>query len=346
MVSWEQRSLNFSDMFDIIAVGSATRDVLIQSEGFAAHGSGSSEKKQDMCFPLGAKIEIKHMVVTTGGGGTNYAVTFARQGLNTACIGVIGNDANGRDLITELQGEGVDVAMFQKHSDDLTAYSVILVHPDGERTILSYKGEGQHFSAAELDFAQLQSKWLFLDSLGGHFDMFEKLVKHAVENNIKIACNPGGKELDHGLAKLAPLLKDMDIFLVNKEEAAKLFGDQDPRQFMPKAVISISDGPRGVVVSDPEGKTYVAGIPDSPVVERTGAGDAFGSGFVAQFIMNNEPRITNSERIVKAIQFGTANASSVVTKFGAKAGILKKSDPDAPAGAGWGPWPLVEVRTN
>src|SRR3989344_2684675 len=106
-------------MFDIISIGSATRDVLIESD-------------QGASFPLGAKIEIKKMVVTTGGGGTNYAVTFARQGLKTACIGVIGSDANGRDVLTDIEQEGVDVSMFQKHNDDLTAYSVILVHPNGE----------------------------------------------------------------------------------------------------------------------------------------------------------------------------------------------------------------------
>src|SRR3989344_2038407 len=130
-------------MYDIISIGSATRDVLIESEGFAEHGEG-------LCFPLGAKIAINKMVLTTGGGGTNYAVTFARQGLKTACIGVVGQDANGAEILRELNGEGVDVGMFQKHDDDLTAYSVILVHSKGERTILSYKGEGQHFHPTSL----------------------------------------------------------------------------------------------------------------------------------------------------------------------------------------------------
>ena len=298
-------------MFDIISVGSATRDVLIESD-------------QGTSFKLGDKIEIKKMVVTTGGGGTNYAVTFARQGLKTACIGVIGNDANGRDLITELESEGVDTSMFEKHSTDMTAYSVILVDPSGERTILSYKGEGQHFEVAELDFSKLQCKWLFLDSLGGHYDLFERLVAHAVKNNIKIACNPGGKELEHGLEKLKPLFSHMDIVLMNKEEAESL--SPGLKQYV-KGILSISDGPRGVTVFDKE-TTYTAGIPDSPVVERTGAGDAFGSGFVSEYIRSGD--------IAKAIQFGTANASSVVTQFGAKAGILKSGD--------WGPWPLVSVK--
>ena len=313
-------------MYDIISIGSATRDVLMQSEGL------------DHAVP-GSKIEIKKLVLATGGGGTNYAVTFARQGLKTACIGVIGKDPNGQEILRELEGEVIDVSMFQKHDDDMTAYSVILVYPSGERTILSYKGEGQHFSAANVPFDKLRARWLFLDSLGGHYDLFEQLVNHAVKNNIKIACNPGGKELAHGLEKLKPLLAHMDIFIANKEEAAGLFGSEDPRNYL-NGIISISDGPRGVVVSDPEGHTYTAGIPDSPVVERTGAGDAFGSGFVSELIHQtlHATSYTLRDVIIKAIQFATANASSVVTQFGSKAGILKKDD--------WGPWELVDVETR
>src|SRR3990167_8827295 len=112
-------------MFDIISIGSATRDVLMQSDAFEHAKAGS-------------KVEVKKLILATGGGGTNYAVTFARQGLKTACVGVIGSDANGRDALNDLEAEGIDVSMFQQHNDDLTAYSVILVDPSGERTILSY----------------------------------------------------------------------------------------------------------------------------------------------------------------------------------------------------------------
>ena len=73
---------------------------------------------------------------------------------------------------------------------------------------------------------------------------------------------------------------------------------------------------------------YSAGVPQADVVERTGAGDAFNSGFLAEFI--------RSGNIEKAIQFGTANASSVVMHYGAKEGILRK-DQSAP-------WPMIKVE--
>src|SRR3989344_9277846 len=156
-------------MFDVISIGSATRDIFISADNFKSLDVPDFSTGKAICFPLGSKVEIKKIVFTSGGGGTNAAVTFARQGLATACIGVTGNDLNGQEVLSELAKEGIEIKYFQKHGDDYTAYSAILVDSSGERTILSYKGEGQHFDAGKVDFDQLQTKWLFLDSLGGHY---------------------------------------------------------------------------------------------------------------------------------------------------------------------------------
>ena len=322
-------------MYDIISIGSAVKDIFIDSDDFKSITTADFSVGKGLCFPLGSKLEIKRIAFASGGGGTNAAVTFARQGLSTACIGVIGNDFNGQEILAELEGEGINVDFFQKHDDDFTAYSVILVDKSGERTMLSYKGEGQHFDAGKISFDRLQSKWFFLDSLGGHYDLLEKAVKWAVKNNIKLATNPGNKELAHGLDKLEPLLKNFSIVIMNQEEVSRLVGvnyDKELKVFRAMneiipGIFVMTKGPEGVVVSD--GKNlYRAGVPDSPVVERTGAGDAFSSGFVTEYIRSGD--------IAKAIQFATANASSVVTKYGAKAGILKRGD--------WGEWPLVKVE--
>ena len=56
----------------------------------------------EQCFPLGSKIEVKEIVMTTGG-GTNTAVTFGRQGFKTACVGVVGNDVIGEEVLAELK---------------------------------------------------------------------------------------------------------------------------------------------------------------------------------------------------------------------------------------------------
>lgn len=323
-------------MYDVISIGSATRDVFLKLEDAETRKHADSPTGVEQCFPLGSKLEIKEIVLTTGGGGTNSAVTFGRQGFKTACVGVVGEDMAGEEILAELKKEGIE-PIFQKHNDDLTAYSTILVHPNAERTILSYKGEGQHFDVKKVPFNKLKAKWFYINSLGGHYDLFEALVNHAVENSIKIACNPGGKELTLGFAKLEPLLKHIDILALNKEEGALLVGtkpEEVAETFKRLAktccgMVILTDGHSGSKVFK-GGVTYSAGVPDSPIVERTGAGDAYNSGFVAEYMRSGD--------IVKAIQFATANSSSVVTKVGSKAGILKNGD--------WGPWPLVEVQES
>lgn len=344
-------------MLDIITIGSATRDVFLKSEGFEIRKHSDSPTGVEQCFPLGTKIEVKKVVFTTGGGGTNTAVTFARQGLKTGCVGVIGNDFNGKEIIKELKNEKVK-PFFSVHKDDHTAYSVILVHPNAERTILSYKGEGQHFEPKEIAVSRrsgmamyfdksekrmslllkkMKAKWFFLGSLGGSLEMLELAFEHAAARNFKIAFNPGGKELAHGLDKLKPLLAETDIFSVNKEEAEGLLGMDNGNSAedvlkeldkLTKDITVLTLGPEGVLVSDKK-NIYKAGTPDSPKVERTGAGDAFVSGFVSQYILSDGD-------ITKSIQFATANASSVVASYGPKAGILHKGD--------FGPWPPVEVK--
>ncbi|MBI4160355.1 MAG: carbohydrate kinase family protein [Candidatus Yanofskybacteria bacterium] len=332
-------------MFDVITIGSATRDVLLRMEDSELRRHLDSPTGIEQCFPLGSKLEIQEIVFTTGGGGTNSAVTFGRQGFKTGCVGVVGNDMIGREITEELKREKVKPT-FQVHDDGDTAYSVILVHPDAERTILSYKGEGQHFDIKKIPLNKLKTKWLYLDSLGGHFDLFETLVNHAVKNGIKIACNPGGKEIAHGREKLSPLLANIDVFITNKEEGIQLLGEESTESLewvlnelekLVKGIVVLTDGHSGVRVRA-GGREYNAGVPDSPVVERTGAGDAFGSGFMAEYIRKIEAGSKEPEAVMSAIQFGTANASSVVTKYGAKAGILHKGD--------YGPWPLVEVKES
>lgn len=323
--------------YDVITIGSASRDVFLNSPEFKILGDSEFTTGQAMCLPLGSKIEVNKIVFATGGSGTNTAVTLARQGLRTACVSIIGNDLNATAILEELASEGVDTSFFQRHTDDMTAYSVILVQDEGERVILSYKGEGQHFEAKEISFDQLEAEWLMLGSLGGHIELFEKAVSWAVSKGIKIATNPGGKELMLGLEKLRPLFKQCVVVSMNQEEASQLLGiDFNKEEEIFKAMDEIVDGVfimtkghDGVAVSDGE-KIYQAGVPDSPIVERTGAGDAFISGFVAEY--------SRSGDIIKATQLATANSSSVVTKYGAKAGILKKGDN--------GPWPLVEVNIN
>jgi sugar/nucleoside kinase (ribokinase family) len=311
--------------YDVISIGSATQDVLISAEDFTLVKDASFEVGQGICLPFGSKIQVENITFASGGGGTNAAVTFARQGLRTAGIGVIGEDANASALLDELRREGVDAKYFQTNSADMTAYSVVLVSKNGERTILSYKGVGTHWDVKRIPWDQLETKWAYINSLGGSMEMLESITHWATQKRVHLATNPGPQELKLGLEKLAPLWKHFDIVGMNQEEAATLTGlpyADEARLFaaMDEAIGGIfimTKGSEGVTVSDGHAM-YSAGIPNSEVLERTGAGDAFHAAFLTEFM--------RSGSIEKAIQLGTANASSVVLHYGAKKGILRHDE--------------------
>ena len=90
-------------MFDIITFGSATRDLFVESKDFKTLKSKKFITGQGLCFNLGSKIQINDLFFATGGGGTNSATAFVKQGLKTAYVGKMGNDPGGRAIIEELE---------------------------------------------------------------------------------------------------------------------------------------------------------------------------------------------------------------------------------------------------
>lgn len=184
----------------------------------------------------------------------------------------------------------------------------------------------KHFDVNEIEWDKMDAKWFYIDSLGGNYELFEKIIETAREKNIKVAMNPGGKELAHGLEKIKPLIKDINIFATNMEEAALLTGidyekEKELFKFMDELIDGVyimTKGPRGAVVSD--GKNiYRTEAAIGEAVERTGAGDAFNSAFVAGYINSDGD-------IQEALKLAMANAQSVVSYIGASEGILKKGD--------------------
>lgn len=332
-------------MYDIITIGTVTRDVFLKSPGFhVVKQSDFCGRNNNFrtgkagCFMLGTKLEVPKVAIASGGGGTNTAVGFARQGLKTATIGRLGGDDIGKEIMEELKKENVEPLM-QIDANDDTAYSTILVAEDGERTILEYRGANDNLNEKEIDWSALKSKWVYIDSLAGNLELLRKILEWAKENGVRVAMNPGKRLIKFG-KDLWPFLEQADIFLANEDESAYIAGIEYAREreaeifakmdAIVKGIVVMSKGPRGVEVSD--GKNhYAADVPDSPVVDRTGAGDSFGSGFVSGYIHSGGD-------IEYAIQLGTANATSVVRHFGSKKGLLKKGE--------WGDYPKVEVEVK
>lgn len=307
-------------MVKICSIGAASQDVFMSGKDIKSH-LDPIEHVDVETFKLGAKLEAEKIDFATGGGATNAAVTFARQGIDSSFIGKLGRDIPAHGVIVELDNENVNTQNVVYDETKGTQYSTILLTDSGERTILIYRGVANSHKPADyerIDFSEYD--WLYVSSFGGAMDALDSIFQKASKLGVKIAFNPGSAELAQ-IDKLKPLLEDIDILIVNKDEAQLIVEGESMEElarhmlhFVPLAIIS--DGPNGVTACD--GKTVVrAGMyEDVPVIDRTGAGDAFGSGFLSQW--------ATGRSLKDSIVFASANSTSVVTKIGAKAGILHK----------------------
>ncbi|MDP3052381.1 MAG: carbohydrate kinase family protein [bacterium] len=312
-------------MFDVITIGTATRDAFFEGVNFLKIKDSRFRVGEGISLPFGSKIEVPKITFTTGGVGTNTAATFVRQELKTAIICRVGSDISGEEIIRALKKEKINTEFIQKDKTTSTAYSVIFLTESGERTILSYKGAGEDLTEKEIPWKKLKTKWFYIGSLGGNEKLLRNLFSFAQKNKIKIAGNPGGRELK--ILKAHPeLLNNYDVFIINQEEASYLTGASYQREkevfkkldHWVNGIVVMTRGPKGLIVSD--GKTlWQAGIfKEKKIVDRTGAGDAFGSGFVSGLIQRQD--------VEYAIYLGSANATAEVEVIGAKRGIINRKD--------------------
>ena len=300
--------------FDIITFGSASEDIFITSKDFF---------KKKLCFPIGEKIEIDQILIKTGGGGTNTATTFSLQGLETAYCGCIGNDYAGFLVLADLKRFKIATNLVAVEKERGTNLSVILSEKERGRVILVYR-DASRYLPQNFNPEKLKANWYYLAPLSGEFakNTF-KIIEFAKKNKIKVAMNPSKEQIIILKNKINKWIDLVDVLIVNANEAKLLFGKYRSEKNLFKKLkrkikgyLIITKGKEGSVVFD--GKNiFQAGIVKAKVQDRTGAGDAYGAGFVAGLIKTNDP--------IFAIQFATANSAACLRQWGAKEGLLKKS---------------------
>lgn len=305
----------------VLAIGAAVQDVFLQGKIFKPHKDDDGDLVEE--FALGSKNDLDGVVFSTGGGATNAAVTFARQGLHAMYMGKIDHDVAGKAILDDLHANGVDTSLVGYSNNGFTSgFSCILLAPSGERTIMSYRGASSHYEITPADFHDTHPEWIYLSSLEGNFEVLDTVFDYAQTHNIKIAMNPGKKELA-AKSRLKKLIPRLTILSMNKEEMQSLYEGETTEDLVRAAnkdvhYVVVTDGPRGALAADRWHLVKAGMYEDVPVIDRTGAGDAFSAGFTAM--------IAAGEPLEWAVTYASANSTSVVSKIGAKAGILHIDD--------------------
>ncbi|PIN81433.1 carbohydrate kinase family protein [Candidatus Woesearchaeota archaeon CG10_big_fil_rev_8_21_14_0_10_32_9] len=309
-------------LFDVITVGSNTLDAFVKTDTKLVK-IHSPSKKDELClaYPLGDKILINHLDFQVGGGGTNTAVSFSRQGLKTAYLGMIGKDINAELVKTCLKEEKID---FLGNFEGITGYSVVLDSKARDRTILTYKGCNNNFKFSKIQKQKLKTKWFYFSSMmSSSLDALKELARYASKNKVKLAFNPSQYSVVKGVSELKSILENTNILILNKKESELLTKKtnqktifQELKKYVKDYVI-ITNGEEGVICFDGKHTYSVSADKKIRVVETTGAGDAFSSGFTAGIIKN--------EGIASSLKRGMIQAEQIIQDYGAKRKLLKES---------------------
>lgn len=306
-------------MAKIVSLGSALQDIyLIDHDDLVPTEIGETAILGKVL--VGSKVDIDRISYETGGGGLNSSIAFARCGHQAVFLGNVAHDPAGEAIAKKLSREGVDASHMESLERCTTGTSIILLDSkSGERTILTCRGASVRFeNLSERVLDEVEPDWLYVTTLRGDMETLKRFFRHAEKNNIKIMFNPGVKELEKP-EELMKLLKYVSILNLNKEEAAKLVSGSSLTELLHNLrnyvnTVIITDGPRGGIAANEE-RAYQFGIyEDRKVKDATGAGDAFGSGFLAS--------IAAGKSFKHALIFASANSTSVVSCLGANKGIL------------------------
>ena len=324
-------------MFEVITVGSATLDIFLKGVGKEEILNKNSVHFRGLCVGLGEKNKVKEIFIQSGGGATNSATTFARSKLKVSSIFCLGDDIFGKKILKELILEEIDFSLALIRKKILTSLSIILVAPDGSRSILYYKPDPSKVSL-KIPFSKIKTKWFYLSPLNGDLVLFKKILNYASQKKIFILGNPGAEEILF-LKNHQDYLGYFDIFVLNQLEASKLTGvsfSKEKEIFqkldrLTKNITIMTKGKKGAILSTKKFLYQIPCFPSKKIVDRTGAGDSFASGFLAgvYFLEKKYPEFfkrkiyqKKPEILLEAIRYASANATSVIENFGAKTGIL------------------------
>lgn len=308
----------------ILAIGD------IFTDAFITLGDDTAKiiKEGDMewlAVPFGRKPPYERVdIVKSVGPSPNVAVAIARLGYNAGLMAWVGGDATGVEAIEHLHGEKVKTESVIVEQDKATSYWYVLCYK-ADRTML-VKSEKYRY---EWQDPATKPEWIYLAYLGeDSWPLHEGLLDYLERNpDVNFALQPGTFQFKWGLEKMRNLYGRSRIVLMNREEAMDVTGlPHDSVKDLAKGlhdlgpeIVVITDGPAGSYVSQ-NGKLFtIPNYPDpAPPLERTGAGDAFSSTFVAA--------IAAGESVETALAWAPINSMNVVQHVGAQAGLLSLDD--------------------
>lgn len=303
-------------MTDILTIGDTSIDEFLKVNDATLNCDVNHENCR-ICFNYADKIPVEEFHKSVAGNAPNVAIGCSKLGLKAAVYSELGDDLNADLAIDTLEKEKIDTKFCLKNKGKKTN-----VHP-----IIVFKGERTIFSFHEAIPYKMQNwekpKIIYYTSMPQGFKEFQnKLIEYLnKDEDIIFAMNPGSTMLKTGIEALRESFSRLDILFLNKEEAEKLVDDTkseilELHKKLHKLGIKLSvitDNTNGSSAYDGEKQVTLGICVPQEIVDKTGAGDAYASGFISA--------IFHKKSLKDAMKWGAINSASVITKIGSIHGL-------------------------
>jgi sugar/nucleoside kinase (ribokinase family) len=309
---------------DVLSVGDVVIDDFIKLLDDEAHIDKTPDGPR-LSMIYGTKVPFDHNeVVPAVGNASNASVAFAKLGLRSGLVANIGNDERGRQILQALHEADVDSRFVHINPGHKSNYHYVLWYKE-ERTIL-IKHEEYDYHWPRFRIIDIP-RWIYFSSISEHAIEYHDELSAWLEGHpsVKMAFQPGTFQIEAGTKRLKKIYERSEVLAVNREEATTISkGDHhdindlfDKLHALGPKIVLISDGHAGAYASDGDKRWKMPIYPDpKPPYERTGAGDAFTSTFVAA--------LAKGADIQAALLWAPINSMNVVQHVGAQAGLLSE----------------------
>lgn len=315
----------------VVCIGSVSQDIFFPTrEGVIFNTPKDLTSQVKVAFELGGKFRVDNRYESIGGVAANVSIGLARLGTEVACYSYIGRDDLGQGIHSTLEREGVNtrlLIMDPTVRSDLSA--IVVVAQTGDRIIFHNRDANERLQVTPDGLTA--ADWLYVSALNGAWRENLSIIRTSVkQQDQRLALNPGQHNLKDDPQLMLDLLHDVHVLLLNKDEAIEILLS-NKRETRPEYlqdeiclvralhqegphIIALTDGKRGAWVSDGKSIWHAQSYEPHGLVDTTGGGDAFGSGFFAAYLKGYP--------LERCLQYGISNAGSVVGFYGATRGLL------------------------
>ena len=287
-------SLPYKYTVDVLCVGAGTYDLVY---------SVDRDPQPD------EKIRATSFAGCGGGPAANAAVTAARLGLRAAFVGYLGNDIFGNAHLEELRQAGVNTDLVVR-GEYSSALSVVMVKPDGSRSLVNYRKPESFLAAGSIDFSAINPRVILFDGHEPHIS--PALARAAREKGVTTVLDAGS--IHAGTEELAGLV---DYLVCSEKFGFGFTGETADEKaldklaaYAPTAVITV--GRRGLVWKNRQGYGRMAAFAVR-AIDTTGAGDVFHGALAACLAQGKD--------WLESLRYASAAGALCCMKIGARLGI-------------------------